>query len=146
VNNEYGKGFFAVFDPNNANGQSPHTDDFYSCPDLEAGTQLAYLLFPRSDVEKDVPTDGIIAIDPMDSGGVRLTNERGKLIFELNPDLSVQFVTFSNTFRQMHNEARTAGLVDSVLDEEYRKRLMEGVRYYQAGEWVKSNSECPERP
>ncbi len=138
VSNEYGRGFFAVFNPNTIAGQSPHTDDYYKCAELETGTQLSYILFPRTDIRRDYPTEGILTIEVQSTGRLELTNEHGRLIFELNPDLSVHFVTFSNTFRKLHNEARTAGLVDSELDDEYRQRLMAGVRYFHDGEWLES--------
>jgi hypothetical protein len=146
VSNEYGRGFFAVFDPARIAGQSPHADGRYRCAELGQGTYTHYVLFPRSDVRKDYPTEAALSIALQDTGRLLFTTDHGGLIYELNPDLTVYYVTYSNTFREMHNAARAAGLIDSVLDEEYRKRQMEGVQYYQAGKWVRSSNEYPERP
>jgi len=47
TNNEYRKGFLAVLDPDSVWGSSPQDGD-YKSPDLKPGSELNYLLFPRT--------------------------------------------------------------------------------------------------
>jgi hypothetical protein len=50
VNNEYGRGCIAIFEAGGLRGGSPQDQMAYRWPDLAAGGQSAYILFPMSDV------------------------------------------------------------------------------------------------
>ena len=52
VNNEYGRGCVAIFEAGGLRGGSPQADKAYRWPDLAAGGQSAYILFPTSDVAR----------------------------------------------------------------------------------------------
>jgi hypothetical protein len=135
MNNEYGKGFLAVFDPEDIRGMSPQVSDSYRCPEISPGSQLAYVLFPRTDVRAEYPVDAVLSLRVLNNGHLSLTTHLNSLIFELNPDLSVFHVTLSNTFKEMHNAARAAGEVSSTLDEVYLGRLRDGLLYLHGESW-----------
>ncbi len=135
VNNEYGKGFLTVLDPGNIKGQSPHSGENFACPELETGSQLHYLLFPRTAVRREYPVDGVSEIALLSNGRLSLTTQLSNLIFELNPDLSVYDITFTNTYKEKHNAAHRAGEIDIEMDETYRQQLLEGVLYYDGEDW-----------
>ncbi len=135
INNEYGKGCLLVLDPQDIHGQSPHTKDGYACPQLGTGSQLHYLLFPRTIVRKEYPVDGVIEIALLSNGRLSLTTDLSNLLFELNPDLSVYDITFSNTYKALHNAALRKGETEVEMDETYRQQLIGGVLYYENGEW-----------
>ena len=79
--------------------------------------------------------DALISIRLMSNGSLSLDTDLNRIIFELKPDLTVQHITLSNAFKEMHSAARAAGEVDSVLDDEYRNRLKAGLLYFDGEEW-----------
>jgi hypothetical protein len=144
INNGYGKGCLYVFDPSQVSGYSPQSLPHYRCKDLKSGSFSCYILFPRTDIRPEYPVDGIMAIDIMENGGLSLVNNLGKLIYELNRDLSIHRVVLTHTFQEMHNEARHAGKIDTELDDAYIKRLREGLLYFDGQGWVSDVTGCRE--
>jgi hypothetical protein len=140
VNNEYGKGFLTVLDPVNIRGQSPHSGEDFACSELGPGSHLDYILFPRTAVRREYPIDGVLEIALLSNGRLSLTTQLSGLIFELNPDLSVYDITFTNTYKEKHNAARRAGETDIEMNDTYRQQLIKGVLYWENGEWTKATS------
>lgn len=142
MNNEYGKGCLLVFDPMDIKGFSPQINPQYDCKELQSGSYTHCILFPRTDVRQEYPIDAIVSISLMNSGGLSLASDLAHLIYELKPDLSIHRVSLTNTFKALHNEARIAGRIDSVLDEFYEKRLMEGLLYFDGEGWGSKPTNC----
>jgi hypothetical protein len=131
TNNEYREGILAVFDPANISGGSPQIQDEFRCPDLEIGSELAYLRFPRTDVDKDKYLIESVA-------RLYLTNDRtisavtygSDIDFILDYSLKPRDIIFSNKFKQMHREAILAGKKVRALDKGYGDELIKRIRYF----------------
>lgn len=135
INNEYGKGCLLVFNPEKISGMSPQISEPYCCRELSQGSQIAYVLLPRTDVWAEYPVDAVLRLRVLKNGHLMLTTHLNNLIFELNPDLTVFQVILSNTFKDMHASARASGEVSSVLDDAYTDRLESGLLYFAGGGW-----------
>jgi TRAP-type C4-dicarboxylate transport system substrate-binding protein len=91
-------------------------------------------------VRREYPIDGVLEIALLSNGRLSLTTQLSGLIFELNPDLSVYDITFTNTYKEKHNAARRAGETDIEMNDTYRQQLIKGVLYWENGEWTKATS------
>ncbi len=58
------------------------------------------------------------------------------IFYNLDYRLAVIDVTLSHGFRQLHNEAVKAGLVSSVLDDQYSRDLKQGFLYFDGRGWT----------
>ncbi len=137
MNDEYGKGFIAVFDSALINGSSPQSEK-YACQNCVPGSEKYYILFPRTDVDKILKPDKI-ALDEIHL----LNNERVELqmmishiFFELDYRFRVQDVKGSDYFRNQHRELKAAGKISSVLDDAYYEALKKGLLYWDGTDWT----------
>ena len=137
INNEYGKGCLAVFAVDRIAGGSPQRSAEYISPDIAPGTELAYLLFPRTDVDlAEVPVESIMTIDVLRNKHYNLTALISRIYFELKPDLAIVQVHSSHDFQKRHAEAVREGRVRSRLDPDYFERLRRGALYWNGTAWV----------
>jgi hypothetical protein len=136
-NDEYGKGCLIVFDPARVSGCSPQISKFPG-PGLEPGSEVSYLLFPRTDVDKNLYPlkETMCAIDLLQNNRIQLLAYVSRLYFELGPDLSLQDVKASDFFRDKHREMKAEGKISSVLDDAYYEALKNGVLYWDGTEWT----------
>ena len=140
VNNEYARGCLAVFKPGRLRGSSPQIAEAYRSPELAAGQQSLYILFPMSDVHAARYAEG----DPVnyfwthEEGGFQAVTTSSHLIYEFDATLRCRYVILSNMFQNLHLELARAGLVRSELDEAYKKKLVDEFRYYVDGRWSPS--------
>lgn len=136
-NNEYKKGCLIVFDTARINGSSPQYKEEYICRELEPGTEKYYILFPRTDLDLiEAYQEAIGIIDVLENQRVVLTSLTGRILFELNYDLELMSITFSNHFKQKHKRAQLEGKIRSELNEEYKENLKNGILYYDGQNWV----------
>lgn len=137
LNNEYARGCLVVFEASNLKGSSPQIKDEFRCFELGPGSEEFYILFPRTDYDIiTYPVESIYRTDILASGQLLLTTAISKIIFVLNPDLTVNNIIFSHGFILFHDEAVRAGKLKSTLDEKYRENLFKGVLYYDGQGWV----------
>jgi hypothetical protein len=138
LNNEYGKGCLIVFDRRNIAGGSPQTKAEFACRGLSSGTELYYLLFPRTDVDVELsPVEAVATISMENPGILSLETAVSGLYFILDFRLAVEDVTLSHGFMQKHREALIAGRVHSSLDDpRYKEALAKGVLYYDGRGWT----------
>ena len=137
INNEYGKGCLVVFDPGRIGGSSPQRQGSFICKNLAPGSELYYLLFPRTDMDlSQYPVESIKTIDPLRNGRFYLNALVSRIFFEISPALDAVYVHSSHRFQRQHAEAVRNGLVRSRLDPEYFERLRRGVLYWNGTDWV----------
>lgn len=135
-NNEYEKGCLIVFDADGVAGCSPQSVDKFVSPGIPAGTQRAYVLFPRSDVGlSEFPTENATPIDVVSNDLIIVHMNFTALIFELGFDLVPRIARTSHTFEQLHKVARREGRVSSVLDDAYVDALRRGVLFWTGTGW-----------
>jgi len=139
VNNEYNRGCVAIFEAGGLRGGSPQDQKAYRWPDLAAGGQSAYILFPMSDVAAAMHLRGdpINHIEGIYEGdGLTVYATGTQTYYDLDRALNCQKVTLSNTFRNHHDDLTLQGKVSSVLGEDYKARLKDSILYYENGAFV----------
>lgn len=141
INDEYGKGFLAVFDALRIGGSSPQSEK-YNCKDCAPGSEEYYILFPRTDVDKILKPDKV-AIDEihiLKSKRIELQAQISRIFFELDFNLRVQDAKPSDLFKNMHRELRAAGKINSELNDQYYEDLKKGVLYWNGKELTSTPS------
>lgn len=141
VNNEYARGFLVVLDPNNMKGASPQSKEEYICNELMRGTEIKYILLPRTDIDiLKWPVDCAVNLELLKNGHIKIYANAGLVSYEFDSSLELLYITLGHGFIQLHNEYVLAGKIDSVLNESYMKRLREEVAYYINSSWVPADS------
>jgi hypothetical protein len=138
LNNEYGKGCLVVLDPDNFEGMSPQKKQKYLIPDLPIGSQILYILFPRTDVDLLIHTvEAISYIEVFSNHVFQVGAIQSSLIYEFDYNLDFQRIIESNKFKDLHRDALADGKITSTLDEEYLKDLENRILYYSDGRWTR---------
>ena len=141
MNNECKCPVLVVFDAGRIEGASPQEKDEYTCSACKPGTEMYYLRFPRTDVDRlDFLMDCIWRIDIFKNGRVSLMTHQSNIFYELDYDIKPVDVRLSNSFEQAHRKAVGEGLISSELDDAYKKALLESVRYFDGINWVSEPS------
>jgi hypothetical protein len=137
VNNEYGKGFIAVFDPMNVRGCSPQINDYYKCKSIEPGSQLHYLLLPRCDVDLALhpQMEAVHAVSPLKNRRISVVTGVSNLFYEFDYDFRIQGIQTSTFFQEKHKELLSAGRIKSILDNTYTEQLKRGILYWGGTKW-----------
>jgi len=136
--NESGRGCLAVFASHSISGGSPQATFPYRCPGLGPGSELFYILLPRTDVDLAdcYPVDAIISVDILDNRRIQAKTDLSSLFYQFTFDFREKEVILSHGFMQAHEKARQEGRIRSRLDKEYEDRLVEGIRYWDGGQWT----------
>jgi hypothetical protein len=138
MNNEYGLGCLVVFDVASIKGGSPQESPEFRCPELEAGSELYYLLFPRTDVDlaDGYPAEAIDNVEVLSNRTIQVQTSLSRLYFDLSLSLDSPEVIISHGFMQAHERAVLAGKVKSVLNSDYKRNLLKGIRYWDGSAWL----------
>ena len=139
VNNEYGKACLAIFDPRLIKGSSPQLNPEYASKELGPGSEMYYLLLPRTDVDlaDGYPVEGINEIDILKDKRISAEASLSKVFYEFDYNLVLQELPrSSHGFEIWHRKAREGGKIKSTLNEEYWKKLAQGVLYWDGQNWV----------
>jgi hypothetical protein len=136
VNNEFRGGCLIVFDTRNIAGGSPQTGD-YVCRDIGPGTMLYYVTTPYTDVSRALGyrVEGFNLLDISKNDWIRAFDGRG-LIVEFDFSLRCVQVSFGHGYESNHEEAVKTGKITSVLDEAYKKAILDAVRYWNGSAWT----------
>jgi hypothetical protein len=136
-NNEYKKGCLVVFDPENMNGGSPQSEDFYSCAELAPGKEKFYILFPRTDFDDATTTqESISCMDILNNETVSLIATNSQIIFELGFDMKLSRVRTSHRFQNLYRQAKQDGRVSGEIDDLYRQNLERSLLYFDGQNWT----------
>ena len=136
-NNEYKKACMIVFDAERVAGCSPQSVDRFISPGIPAGTQRAYLLFPRSDVSlSDFPTEFAGSVAVLSNDLVVVQMGLTSMIFVLGFDLVPRIARTSHALEQLHKVALREGRIKSVLDDAYFDALKRDILFWDNKGWV----------
>lgn len=141
LNNEYRKGCLLAFDPGNISGGSPQIKDEFISPDLGPGSELYYLLFPRTNADLakyGAEYESIASIRQVNATVLLLRTYVSDIYFYLNHRFIAQSIAFSHQFERLHNETKQSAQIVGTLDEQYKKKLIEGILYFNGQSWTQS--------
>lgn len=137
INNEYHKGFLAVFSSTLVRGGSPQKENYYTCTDLEPGTEKYYILIPRTDVSLlEFVQEGVSQLNILKNKRLSILICPSMVFYEFDYNLEIQEARLSTAFEALNKKLVSEGKVNRVLDEEYRKNLAQGLLYYDGKSWV----------
>jgi hypothetical protein len=136
-NNEYGRACLAVFDPKSISGGSPQGSFDFRCPELRPGSELSYILLPRTDVDlvENYPVDGVVNVDVLDNRRIQAKTSLTDIYYQFSFSFSEKDVILSHGFIQAHEKARLKGKIQSLLNSEYEHDLIAGIRYWDGDGW-----------
>jgi len=139
TNNEYGKACLAVFDLNNLSGGSPQLDDRYKFRGIATGSELYYILFPRTDADlaENYPNEGVLSIDLLKNKKISIEISNSHIFFDFGFDFVPQGVPLSSHFfEQKYSQSVIEGKVTSVLNDEYWENLKGSILYWDGEQWT----------
>lgn len=137
VNNEYKKGFLAVFDPFKIQGVSPQIKREYACLKNGNGTELFYILIPRTDVDRQSELrESVQTVEINSSNELLVKTEKTQLYYKFSQQFIPKQLLLSDTFERMHREMRESGRIISRCDEAYRRDLENGILYWEGAKWT----------
>jgi hypothetical protein len=137
-NNEYAKACIVVFNQNHLKGSSPQINSEYKCDNLSAGSELFYILLPRTDLDiLESPTETIRFIQVQSNRQILADTLFSGIYFRFDFNLNLQGVRLSHAFERLHNKLFLEGKIKSELDKEkHRKELANGLLYYDGEKWA----------
>ncbi len=137
MNNEYKKGCVIIFDTDNIWGSSPQLLDHYKFKGFKPGTEKYYLLFPRTDLDISITlVEAIDSVTPLGNRRLSFFAQSSHLIYELDYELKIQQIRFTDDFVLWHRNARSEGKINSEINQEYEDKLRNGFLYYDGQKWV----------
>jgi hypothetical protein len=136
-NNEYGLGCLAVLDPHSISGGSPQEQPEFRCPELQPGSELSYVLLPRTDVDlaEKYPVDAVVTLDILDNQRIQAKTSLTDIYYQFDFSFLEKDVILSHGFLLAHEKARLEGRIGSVLNGEYERSLTRGIRFWDGKEW-----------
>jgi len=138
MNNEYGLACLAVFDVASIKGGSPQERPEFLCRELESGSELYYLLFPRTDVDlaDGYPAEAITTVELLSNRRIQVQTNLSRIYFDLSLSLDSPELIISHGFILAHERALHGGKVQSVLNSGYTNDLLKGIRYWDGNMWL----------
>lgn len=137
MNNEYNKAALIIFNPSDISGSSPQQSKEYKFSRYSSGSELFYILLPRTDVDSvDFSRESSNLIDIFKNKRISVQVRISRILFEFDFSLAIKEIHPSDIFRRKHQQLKDQGKIDSELDDEYFERLKEGLLYYDGKQWV----------
>jgi hypothetical protein len=138
VNNEHRKGCVAVFDISAIRGGSPAISLDFQSADLEPGSEICYILFPRTDIDlaENYPTESVVSVDVLDNHRLSFKTDNSNIYYEFSYRLKPLDLILGNDFIQKHAQARLAGKVTSELNDEYKENLERSFLFWNGEKWT----------
>jgi hypothetical protein len=143
LNNESRRGCLIVLDSADVHGSSPQAEAEYTCQGLGPGSELYYLLFPRTDVDRlAYPVECMGDITVLGNDTIRITAAVSHLIYDLDFGMRVKSVILSHSFQQKYNDFWHDGKIRPEFTEDYGRELKDtlkaGIIYYDraASHWT----------
>jgi hypothetical protein len=137
-NNEFGQGCLAVFAAAALRGRSPQRNSAFQCLDLEPGSELFYILIPRTDVDLAdcYPVDAVITVESLSNHRIQAKTDLTYIYYDFDFDFGCPQVSLSNHFLQAHKKARLEGKIRSTLNSDYENDLIRKIRYWDGDMWT----------
>jgi hypothetical protein len=139
MNNEFNCGSLVVFDTSQIRGTSPQTGR-YKCEELPRGSEIFYLLFPRTDLDETQRISTIPSIQIDSSQTISCVTNFSKIYFNLDFRLELKDIQLSHSFDRLYSDAHTKGLIEGDLSsdaarESYKYELAQKLRYWDGKKW-----------
>jgi hypothetical protein len=137
VNNEYKKGFLAIFDSNDISGCSPQQQDYYKCSSLKPGSEKYYTIVPRTalDLMKN-EIECCTSVTILTNGHISTATQQSNLYFEFNKNMELLHINSSHKFEFMYRQAIKEGKITGELNDRYFQQLKTDTLYYNGREWT----------
>jgi hypothetical protein len=137
-NNEYGRGCLAVFKATLMRGGSPQQNAAFQSPDLEPGSELYYVLLPRTDVDQVdcYPVDAVATVDSLSDRRILARTNLAQIYYTFDFGFGPPQLMLSNYFLQAHEKARAEGKIQSTLSDDYENGLIRDIRYWDGYGWT----------
>jgi len=143
VNNEYGRGFLAIFSAARISGTSPQVHEEFRFKDLKSGSENFYVLIPRTDADAgDYPVDACNSVSLLENKEISVSSARSGLYYEFSFGLEPLRVRTSHTFQVLHKKAVEANKVTSVLSPAYYEDLKKRILFWDGGakKWIRGRA------
>ena len=141
-NNEWRQCAVIVLSPDQVEGASPQTKDYYSCKNTSVrGREKYYLLLPLNEVAaKIVAINAISSIHILDGPRFQVNENKANLIYTFDRNMNLVYFDFSHFFLQTFNELKRKGVYPPEMTaKQVANQIKEkGVRYFDGEKWVKT--------
>jgi len=136
MNNEYLKGFIAVLSSNKVSGFSPQIKSDYKCKESNGGSEIYYLLLPRTIIDINAATRTFINnIIALDNGNLSFRQVPCLSYFLFDSGFRIQSVRFSDRFM---NKIKDTDMYkkQKFSSDNYAEKLKEEILYFNGKEWT----------
>jgi hypothetical protein len=79
--------------------------------------------------------DGLISVEMLSNKRIQVKTNLSRVYFDLSLNLDSPELIFDHGFIIAHDNARREGKVTSALNGEYKKDLLQGIRYWNGNRW-----------
>lgn len=138
TNNEYRRGCLAVFNPMALSGCSPQTNYSYVVKDGKLGSQLHYILFPRSQIDQilNPVNEAICRVDMLANNVIEAEATISGIIYQFDSRLRLKGVFASDFSEMQYLKAKgMAGYVADLSTDDLEKMGRE-IRYWDGHRWA----------
>ena len=137
-NNEYNKGFIAVFDAENIKGSSPQSKDEYVCEGFETGFEKYYILIPNNDVLlADTIRGSVNTVQILKNKKIEVMTFPTRIYYEFDFNMNLTDIRPSDDFRIEHRDKISEGIIDSTLSDQYFQDLAKKILYFDGKDWIR---------
>jgi len=136
-NNEYGRACLAVLDSAAVKGGSPQEKPEFRCPNLDRGSELFYLLLPRTDVDlaDNYPVDAVVSVELLSNQRMQVKTHLANIYYDFSFNFDSPELIIGHGFIIAHEKALKEGKIRSTLNNEYKSNLLKGIRYWDGSKW-----------
>lgn len=138
VNNEYEKACIIVLDTTKMNGGSPQAKDYYTCRELQPGTEVFYALLPRTcvDLKFPYPGESVNFVEILKGGRIQTQTYLSGIYYEFDYNLHPQDARKSPLFSQRWEESITLNRSAYEAGPEFWSSLLTQIQYWNGNQWV----------
>lgn len=136
MNNEYLKGFITILSSNKVSGFSPQIKSDYKCKDSNGGSEIYYLLLPRTIIDINTPSRTFVNnIITLNNGNLSFRQVPCLIYFLFDKKFMIQSIRFSDSFMNKIKETeiyKKGNFSPAQYSEELKKKIL----YYNGKSWV----------
>ena len=145
TNNEYLSASLSVLDYENPTGFSPAVRDDYRCGNCPPGTPIRYIVFPRSELSRQLGAREMLReIRVRPSGEIELTistesnltKENPAQTFVLDSNFHLRRIDFVDGYVKAHNELQASQLVDHRVNLKREAEALKPILYWDGSRFA----------
>ncbi len=132
TNNEYRQGCLAVFNPMELRGCSPQRNPYYMRKDSQTGSELHYILFPRSQIDQTLNpvNEAINRVDALTNNVIEAEAAISGIIYQFDFDLRIQGVFASDYSELQYLKAKGMAGHFPGLGPDVMKKMGKAILYW----------------